>query len=73
MKMVSEEIASPGAPIVSEPSILDLTLLRARVVQAHRSGTAEELNAAVKALIDAGEKNPPAEAMGTLHRWGWTP
>jgi hypothetical protein len=68
MKKVAEEVT--GTPIVAEPTPIDLAALRARVVEAHRAGTADELNAAVKALVDAGDKDPPPEARGTLARWG---
>lgn len=71
MKKVVEEVT--GGPITITPestSPSDLAALRMRVIEAHRSGSREELDAAVKALMDAGETSPPAEARGTLVRWG---
>lgn len=76
MSKVAEEIT--GGPIEVKPEGSTtpeeiLRTLRDRAVQAHRSGTAEELTAAVKALIEAGDLNPPPEALAVMHRWGIKP
>jgi len=70
MKRVGEEIS--GEPIsipapVSDP--VTIGALQRAVIAAHRGGTAEQLDAAVKALYDAGDRSLP-QMQSTLARWG---